>query len=88
MNDLKFREYLIKTNHTEKSIISRINKLKSIEDHFHLDIDTLISNKEKVIALLIKIRNAKIEDRRHTPLSNALRKYYNCMTNDEIGRIF
>lgn len=88
MNEIKFRAYLTKTGHSEKSINSRISKLRSIENYFQLNIDTIITNKERIISLLINIRNSGIEERRHTPFSNALRKYYTCMTNDEIGRIF
>lgn len=88
MNEIKFTKYLIETGHTKKSIVSRISKLKSIEEIFSFNIDTIIQDKRAVTELLVKIRNEKLEDRKHTPLSNSLRKYYEAMTNDHIGRIF
>lgn len=88
MNEKRFRDYLLKTNHTENSINSRIAKVKKLEDIFKIDMDEIANRKEQVIKLLIKIRDTGIEDRRHTPFSNAVRKYYESITNDSIGRIF
>ena len=81
MNEEKFREYLTKTNHTEKSIISRISRLKKIEKLFQLNIDSIIYNKIEVVELLNKI---KAIDTKNQNLSNALRKYYECVTNNKI----
>lgn len=85
MKEKTFRKYLAKTKHTEKSIISRVSRLKKVEIYFELDIDSIIFNKTSVIQLLNKI---KAIDSQNQNLSNALRKYYTCMTNDEIGKIF
>ena len=88
MDEEKFRDYLLKTNHKKSATETRISKLKFVEFYFDINIDFIINDKEKVIYLLIQIRNADIEDRKHTPLSNAVRKYYECITNNRIGRIF
>lgn len=87
MNIQKYTDFLRKTNHTQKSIDSRIYRLEKIEKTFHLDIDTIIYDKTKVINLLVDMKTKKI-DSSNQNLSNALRKYYTCMTNDELGRIF
>ena len=88
MQEEEFRNYLLITNHKQIATIHRINKLKEVETFFNIDIDNIIKDKNQVVELLVKIRRARIEDREHTPLSNAVRKYYECMTNDRIGRIF
>ena len=88
MNEEIFRNYLLKTNHKKSATETRINKLKIVESYFNINIDSIIKNREQVVNLLIKIRDVLIEDSRHTPLSNAVRKYYECITGNVIGRIF
>lgn len=87
MQEGKFREYLTETGHTKKSIDSRVRSLAKIEKLFHFDIDTIIFDREKVIKQLCDIKQLGI-DAKNQNLSNAVRKYYTCMTKDEIGRIF
>lgn len=85
MQEVKFIEYLTKTNHSKKSIISRVNNLKIIENKFNLHIDSIIFDKEKVVSLLLKIKNI---DTANQNLSNALRHYYTFMAEDKIERLF
>ncbi len=87
MQESKFREYLTKMGHTEKSINSRVRSLAKLENFLHLDIDTIVFDREKVVKLLYDIKSLGI-DTKNQNLSNALRKYYICMTNDVLGRIF
>ena len=83
MKEIEFRIYLEQTNHTEKSILSRISRLKTVERSFHLNIDSIIFDKEKVICLLDKLKEI---DSKNQNLSNAVRKYYECMTNNVIEK--
>lgn len=78
-------EYLTKTGHSKKSVLSRLNNLTFIENKLKINIDSIIFNKEKVVNLLFKIKNI---DTTNQNLSNALRHYYTFMTNDKIGRLF
>lgn len=83
MQEINFIEYLTKTGHTKKSIVSRISRLNQIEIKFNLDIDTIIFDKEKVVNLLINLKDL---DTPNQNLSNALRHYYTCMTNEKIEK--
>lgn len=87
MNRIKYEDFLTLTNHTQKSIDSRISRLEKVEKIFQINIDTIIFDKVKVIKLLNDMKTLGI-DTKNQNLSNAVRKYYTCMTNDEIGRIF
>ena len=88
MDEEKFKDYLLNTNHKKNATQTRISKLKFVEFYFGINIDSIINDKKKVLSLLIQIRGEDIEDRKHTPLSNAVRKYYECITGNRIDRIF
>lgn len=83
MNKEKYEIFLRQTNHTEKSIRSRIRHLEDIEKLLQINIDTIIMNRNEVILIL---KELKSKDTRNQNLSNALRKYYECMTNDVIEK--
>ena len=87
MNKTKYEHYLRSTNHTDKSIIARINNLVKVENYFQLNIDSIINDKDKVITLLREIKRFGI-DTKNQNLSNTVRKYYECITGSYIGRIF
>lgn len=87
MNALKFEEFLRKTDHTQKSIDSRVSRLKKVEELFNFNIDSIIYDKNKVISILMELKDKRL-DSKNENLSNAIRAYYTCMTNDSIGRIF
>ena len=84
MNQEKYELYLRTTNHTEKSINSRVARLKKIEQIFEIDIDTIIYDENKVNDLLkeLKIRNL---DTSNQNLSNSLRTYYKCICGKSLG---
>ena len=84
MNKSKYEAFLRDTNHTQKGIISRVSRLEKIERCFRFDIDTIIFDKVKVINLLNEIKTLGI-DSKNQNLSNAVRKYFECMTNDKIN---
>ena len=85
MNIEKYELYLRKTNHTEKSIISRIARLRKIENIFGIDIDNIIDDEDKINSLLetLKVQNL---DTANQNLSNALRKYYECMNGNALKK--
>lgn len=87
MIESKFREYLIKTGHTQKSIDSRVSRLKKVEKLFNFNIDSIIYNKNMVVSVLIELKDKSL-DSKNENLSNTIRAYYTCMTNDSIGKIF
>ncbi|MCM1009184.1 MAG: hypothetical protein NC485_14945 [Ruminococcus flavefaciens] len=75
-------------HYTNSSINSRISCLKKLEDYFNIDIDTKVVSESVGIDFLKEIRANQLEDLRHTPLSNAFRHYFECMTGVAIKRIF
>ncbi len=75
-------------HYTETSITARVNALSRLEKHFNINIDDKCRNPEIAKNFLEEIRNANIEDLKHTPLSNAFRHYYKFLTGIYIGRIF
>ena len=80
MNQEKYKLFLIETNHTEKSITSRIARLNKIEKLFQINIDSIINNKNKVHELLDKLKIQNF-DSSNQNLANALRLYYECINN-------
>ena len=87
MNLLKFEDFLRKTDHTQKSIDSRVSRLKKVEELFNFNIDSIIYDKNKVRNILMELKEKRL-DSSHENLSHAIRAYYTCMTNDSVGRIF
>lgn len=90
-NFLQNKTYISKgkiKHYTSAGILTRISSLEELEDKFNFNIDTIIQNRAGVISLLKRIRTNNLEDLRHTPISNAVRHYYECMTGDKIERIF
>ena len=61
MNQEKFELFLKETNHTEKSIKSRISRLKKIEDLFQLDVDDIIYDEIKITTLLHKLKAQNLD---------------------------
>jgi len=74
--------------YTELATNSRISCLEKLELIFNIDIDEKVQSRSIADEFLNEIRNAHIEDLRHTPLSNAFRHYFKFATGNEIPRIF
>ena len=75
------RKYLGKyENYSELAVDSRISCLERLEYIFKIDLDDKTINKNVGEQFLIDIRNANIEDLKHTPLSNAFRHYFKFAT--------
>lgn len=83
------RYYLGKWDYyTENAVDSRLSCLLRLESYFKIDLDSKVLNFETAKQFLTDIRNAKIEDLAHTPLSNAFRHYYKFATGETIEKIF
>ena len=90
-NYLKNKTYISKgqiQNYTTAATQKRIASLSKVEKAFNFDIDSIITDRKKVVKLLNDIRIRNLENKTHTPLSNAVRHYYECITGDKIDRIF
>ena len=74
--------------YTELAINSRILCLEKLETIFNIDIDEKVENRLIAENFLNDIRDAHIEDLKHTPLSNAFRHYFKFATGKTIERIF
>ena len=80
MNKEKYETFLRETQHTEKSITSRVARLRKVETLFQIDLDTVIHDKGKVNDLLGRLKKEKL-DSSNQNLSNALRMYFECVNN-------
>ena len=85
MDAVKYERFLQSNNHSERSIKSRISNLHRLEKMFDFDIDDVITCREKVLALLKKLKDENL-DSYNQNFSNTIRKYYKCITNDEIKK--
>ncbi len=85
MDAKKYEEYLQNNNHTEKSIKSRISRLRQLENMLNFNIDDIIKDRYKVLKLLKKLKAENL-DTYNQNYSNTIRKYYKCITNDEIKK--
>ena len=74
--------------YSESAVESRIGYLIRLETHFKLNLDSKVVDEQTAIQFLKDIREAHIEDLRHTPLSNAIRHYYEFSTGLYINKIF
>ena len=97
MNKVGFKSYLDnktyvqngkKCRYSENAINSRIARLQECESYYGIDIDDIVHDYKKIIALLKQIRADHLEDLKHTPISNAVRHYFEYKTGLYIGRIF
>jgi hypothetical protein len=59
-----------------------------VEAKLKLNLDDYVGSYDKMVELLTKIRDAKIENLKHTPLSNGARHYYKYKNGKEFPRIF
>lgn len=81
MNTEDFSRYLRDGGHSEKSIQSRLSKLKSVETEVGQDAERLVSSDQTMVAALTKL---KPHDH-HGVKANALRKYYEYKNGRQFG---
>ncbi len=70
---------------SEKAVKSRISKAKAAEKILKLELDQVVSNDDVMYDSLIII--AQNEDPAHTPMQNAVRKYYKFIHGREFPRM-
>lgn len=93
MDRAKFQKYLEDSTYvlggatkryTSAAIQKRLSSLAKLEAIKGFDIDSIIFSSKDVADLLDYIREKKLENPAHQPLSNALRHYYTCQTGKKI----
>ena len=70
---------------SEKAVASRIIKAKKAEKILGKDLDTVVSNDDTMYESLIELQPH--EDPAHTPMQNAVRKYYKFTHKIEFPRL-
>lgn len=83
MNQEKYKLFLRATNHTEKSIDSRVTRLRKVEKIFQIDIDSIIDDENKANEILYKLKTQNL-DTSNQNLANALRTYYESITGNKL----
>ena len=73
MQELRFKDFLINQDLTEKGVKSRISKARRIEKELGADLEMLVSSSDKMYDAFRWIE--KFDDK-HNNYQNGLRKYY------------
>ena len=83
----KFYTFLLseRTISSEKAVKSRISKAKAAEKILKLELDQIVSNDNLMYDSLIIL--SQNEDPAHTPMQNAVRKYYKFIRGREFPRM-
>lgn len=70
---------------SEKAVASRMVKARKAEEILGKDLDTVVSNDDTMYESLIELQPH--EDPAHTPMQNAVRKYYKFINKREFPRL-
>ena len=70
---------------SEKAVASRMVKARKAEEILGKDLDTVVSNDDLMYESLIELQPH--EDPAHTPMQNAVRKYYKFTHGREFPRL-
>ena len=70
---------------SEKAVASRMVKARKAEEILGKDLDTVVSNDDLMYESLIELQPH--EDPAHTPMQNAVRKYYKFTHEREFPRL-
>jgi len=83
----KFYDFLLseKTISSEKAVMSRIAKAKAAERILGMELDKVVADDDLMYDSLIKL--SYNEDPAHTPMQNAVRKYYKFTHGKEFPRM-
>lgn len=68
-----------------KGIISRKTKLCAAEEYIGKSLDEVVADDNEMYRVLLKLQ--EIDDPKHTPRQNALRKYYAFKNGKEFPRL-
>lgn len=85
MNEKLFEEFLTKQNITEKAIKSRIVKGNKAEELLNMSFDRIVANDDLMFDSLKQLK--KHDNPSHSPLSNALRKYYEAVNGKPFPKL-
>jgi hypothetical protein len=88
MREAEFAKYLAadpNITSKDKAVRSRIAKARKIEQHFNIDLDTIVADDNKMFDILCHIKREQ-NDRNGT-ISNALRKYYQFANGREFPKL-
>ena len=85
MNEKLFEEFLRKQNITEKAIKSRIVKGNKAEELLNMSFDRIVANDDLMFDSLKQLK--KHDNPGHSPLSNALRKYYEAVNGKSFPKL-
>ena len=82
-----FYDFLLseKTISSKKAIASRIAKAKAAETILNMELDQVVSDDDLMYDSLVKL--SYNEDPAHTPMQNAVRKYYKFINGKEFPRM-
>lgn len=83
----KFKEFLTseKTITSSKAVASRMVKARKAEETLDLELDVIVADDDLMYDSLIALQ--PYEDPAHTPMQNAVRKYYKFINGKEFPRL-
>ena len=87
MRETQFENYLRNDPSitSDKSVSSRMAKARKAEAILSMDLDEIVLNDDRMYEALLKLK--KSENTAHSPMQNALRKYYKFANKHEFPRI-
>lgn len=84
MKENAFRDYMERQGITSKAITSRVNKGRACEKYLGYSLDKAVSSDDIMYDSLIKLKEVDLS---HSPLQNALRKYYIFVNGKEFPQL-
>lgn len=83
----EFENFLIceKTINSQKAVSTRISKAKKAEDILGQELDDIVADDDLMYGSLIALKPH--EDPAHTPMQNAVRKYYKFQNGKEFPQL-
>lgn len=83
----EFQQFLMgeKTINSVKAVASRMSKARKVEDILGKELDVIVSEDDLMYDSLVALQPH--EDPAHTPMQNALRKYYKFINGKEFPKL-
>lgn len=87
MRETSFEQFLLHDpkNLTSKAIASRVTRARKAESLLRRDLDSIVTDDNTMFEVLIFLREH--EDCTHSPMQNALRKYYSFVRNKDFPQL-
>lgn len=85
--ETEFEKFLLqeKTINSKKAVLSRMSKARKAEDILGHTLDTIVSDDDLMYDSLVALKPH--EDPAHTPMQNAVRKYYKFRNGKEFPQL-